>query len=65
MKGMVLLTVGAVCVLVGVVWFLQGVGVVGGSFMSGSSVWLVIGVIVAIAGCVLLAFGVRGRRKRA
>jgi hypothetical protein len=34
---------GVVLVLVGAVWILQGSNLLGGSFMSGSQLWLVIG----------------------
>ena len=40
-------------VLIGGVWTLQGFGVVGGSFMTGSTMWLVIGLVVAVAGLAL------------
>ena len=40
--------------LIGGLWTLQGLGMVGGSFMTGSRLWLVIGLIVAIAGIALL-----------
>jgi len=44
---------GALLVLVGAVWTLQGIGVLGGSAMSGNPVWAVVGPVVAIAGAVL------------
>jgi len=59
-----LATVGAVCLLVGAVWFLQGVGVIGGSFMTDSTLWLVIGLVVALVGVALLGLWVRGRVRR-
>jgi hypothetical protein len=43
-------------VLVGIVWALQGLNVIGGSFMTGQSQWLVIGIVCAIAGAVLLGW---------
>jgi hypothetical protein len=36
--------------------------VIGGSFMSGDSVWAVIGPLAVLAGLVIAALGVRGRR---
>jgi hypothetical protein len=65
MKGWLLMTVGAVCLLIGAVWALQGVGVIGGSFMTDSPTWLVIGLVVAIAGLVLVIAGARGLRRHA
>lgn len=50
----------------GVVWTLQGLNIWGGSFMSGSSRWLVIGVVLDIAGLMLLVQAVQQvRRMRA
>ena len=46
--------VGVLLVLLGGLWTLQGVGVVGGSFMTGSTTWLVIGLVVLAAGVFLL-----------
>ena len=46
-------------VVIGLVWFLQGIDVLGGSVMSGVTMWAVIGPIVAIAGIALI---VRSRR---
>ncbi|HET9015725.1 MAG TPA: hypothetical protein VFN57_09010 [Thermomicrobiaceae bacterium] len=45
---------GVVFLLVGVVWILQGVGVLGGSMMSGKSIYAVLGAVVAVVGLVLL-----------
>ena len=39
-----------VAIVVGAVWILQGVNILGGSFMSGQPLWLYIGIAVAIAG---------------
>jgi len=41
-------------VLLGVVWFLQGVGLLTGSFVTGESIWSAIGVLVAVGGGALL-----------
>jgi hypothetical protein len=46
--------VGGLCVLVGAVWLLQGVGVIPGSFMTGSTFWAVTGAIVLVAGIVIV-----------
>jgi hypothetical protein len=64
MKGWTLITVGGVGFVVGGVWFLQGIGVIGGSFMTSSPTWLVIGLVVAVAGLVATALGARGLRKQ-
>jgi hypothetical protein len=62
MRKFVLVVVGAVAVLAGLVWTLQGLGYVSGSFMSGATVWAVIGPLVALAGLALVTLGLRGRR---
>jgi hypothetical protein len=46
--------IGVVLVVVGGLWTLQGVGVVGGSFMTGSTTWLVIGLVAVVIGLALL-----------
>jgi uncharacterized BrkB/YihY/UPF0761 family membrane protein len=46
---------GALLTAVGLVWLLQGVGWLKGSFMTGSVTWSVIGTVVAVAGVVVLA----------
>ena len=46
---------GLVLALAGIVFFFQGVGVIGGSFMSGSATWAVIGALLVAAGVGLLA----------
>jgi hypothetical protein len=45
---------GLLLVLIGGVWTLQGFGVIGGSFMTGSTTWLVIGMVLVVAGVVVL-----------
>ena len=57
--------VGVVVVLVGLVWTLQGLDVMGGSAMSGKTVFAVIGPIVGVLGLVLIAVGLRRRRPAA
>jgi hypothetical protein len=57
----VLVIVGAVAVLLGGVWALQGSGVLGGSVMTDSTTWLVIGVVLAVVGAALIGFGARKR----
>ena len=61
MRSLVLVIVGAVAVLLGGVWTLQGSGVIGGSFMTDSTMWLVIGVVVVVVGAGLVVLGARKR----
>jgi hypothetical protein len=49
--------VGVLLVLVGAVWFFQGIGVLPGSFMSGQRQWAINGGIAFVAGVALLVFG--------
>jgi hypothetical protein len=56
------LVVGALAVAAGVLWTLQGLNVVGGSVMSGKTIWAVIGPILAIIGLALIGLGLRRRR---
>jgi hypothetical protein len=45
----------------GVLWSLQGLGLVGGSFMTGRTQWLYIGLITMLAGIVGLRWANRSR----
>jgi hypothetical protein len=65
MKVWIRVIVGALLLLVGVVWSLQGAGATGGSGgMNGESRWLLIGLAVGVVGLVLLVDGVRRLRSR-
>jgi hypothetical protein len=55
------MTVGAILVLMGGVWFLQGINILPGSFMSGQTRWAVNGVIAIAVGLALI-FASRRRR---
>ena len=46
---------GLALLVAGAVFFFQGIGVLGGSFMSGSTKWAVIGALLVVAGFGLLA----------
>lgn len=54
--------VGVLLVLVGLLWTGQGLGWIGGSAMSGVTLWAVIGPLVALAGVVLIVRGRRGAK---
>lgn len=60
MSRSLFLVVGAVLVVIGLLWTGQGLGWVGGSPMTGVTLWAVVGPVVAIAGVLLV---VRGARK--
>jgi hypothetical protein len=55
--------VGALLILAGVTFGLQGIGVLGGSAMSGETTWAVIGPLIAIVGVALVVSALRGRAK--
>jgi len=61
MKRVVLVGLGFVLMLAGVVFTLQGVGVLGGSVMSGVTFWAVAGPVIALAGLALTVLGLRDR----
>ena len=46
--------IGVLLILSGLVWFLQGIGVLPGSYMSGDPQWAVNGGIVMVIGAALL-----------
>jgi len=52
---------GGFLVFVGTVWFLQGINVLPGSFMTGQVKWAVIGGAALCAGSALLIFANRRR----
>jgi len=51
--------VGVVLMLVGVIWFLQGINVLPGSFMTGQFKWAVYGGIAFVAGAAAMFFAMR------
>ena len=57
-----LIALGAVLIIFGGGWFLQGNDVLGGSGMSGKTLWAVVGPIVALVGAGLLVTGLRRPR---
>lgn len=58
----VLNIVGVVLVLLGSIWFLQGINVLPGSFMTGQTRWAVRGGILVVAGLVGLFWANRKRQ---
>jgi hypothetical protein len=47
-------TIGVVCVLVGGVWIGQGTNLIPGSFMTGQTMWAIIGLVLVVLGAWLL-----------
>ncbi len=56
------LILGVLLILVGLVWTLQGLDLMGGSVMSGVTLWAIVGPIVALVGVYVLWRGVRRAR---
>ncbi|WP_166905091.1 hypothetical protein [Mycobacterium sp. DL440] len=56
--------VGGIVALFGLIWALQGFGVLQGSPMSNTVTWSVIGPITAVVGVVIAAFSWRRLRRR-
>jgi len=55
----VLIVVGIVLACFGALWALQGFGVVGGSPMSNTTTWSIIGPITALIGLGIAGYGAR------
>jgi hypothetical protein len=52
---------GVVVALVGLLFTLQGAGVIKGGAMSGSAFWVIAGPVIIIAGLAVATVGLRGR----
>jgi drug/metabolite transporter superfamily protein YnfA len=48
---------GGILTLFGGIWFLQGISVLPGTFMRGSSLWTVIGAVTCLVGLAVLTVG--------
>jgi hypothetical protein len=59
----VLVVIGALVALAGIIWTLQGLGYIKGSFMTGATLWAVIGPLAALIGLSIVALGVRAGRR--
>ena len=59
---MLLIAAGCLITLAGIIFTLQGVGTIGGSFMSGTTTWAVAGPLIALAGLALIVLGLRRSR---
>ena len=53
--------VGGVVAVLGLLFTLQGIDVIGGSAMSGTTFWTVAGPVIIVIGLIVAAVGVRGR----
>jgi hypothetical protein len=55
---------GVFLILIGLIWTLQGLGILLGSVMTGVTFWAIVGPIVAAVGVFLVAGAVRTRQPR-
>ena len=55
----ILSIIGVLLILAGVVWFLQGINFLPGSFMTGQIQWAFYGALAAIAGIAALVYANR------
>ena len=62
MSKPVLVGVGALLVVMGALWAGQGLGYIGGSVMTGKTLWAVVGPIVAVLGFLVIGYGLRRQR---
>jgi putative effector of murein hydrolase LrgA (UPF0299 family) len=53
---------GLVLGLLGLLFTLQGVGVIEGSSMSNTTTWSILGPVILLVGVALFSVGIRGRR---
>ncbi len=56
---LILIIVGVLLILFGIVWFLQGINVLPGSFMSGQLRFAILGIVAAIIGIGLIIYSRR------
>jgi hypothetical protein len=61
MRARIWSIVGIVVAIAGAIFTLQGVGVLGGSSMSGSTTWAILGPLIAVTGIVIYARSTRAR----
>jgi len=54
MSRIVRLVLGAVLTLLGLLWILQGLNIIGGSGMSGHAIWAVVGIVIGAVGMFLV-----------
>jgi hypothetical protein len=62
MKTIIFAGLGVLIMLAGVIFTLQGFGVVGGSTMSGVTFWAAAGPVIAVAGLALAVVSLRTSR---
>jgi hypothetical protein len=56
-----LIGLGALLTIAGIIFTLQGLGDIGGSVMTGVTLWAVLGPVIAVIGLAMAVTGLRGR----
>jgi len=57
-----LIIIAVLLMLAGVVWFLQGINILPGSFMTGQIQWSYYGTVAVLAGAGLLVYALRRKK---
>jgi hypothetical protein len=63
MRTVLIVGLGVLVTVVGVVFALQGVGYIAGSVMTGTTLWSVLGPLIAVCGLGIVAVGIRVSRR--
>jgi hypothetical protein len=63
MRRAIIVGAGVLVTVAGVVFALQGVGYVRGSVMSGTTLWSVLGPVIAVCGLGIITLGLRWSRR--
>jgi hypothetical protein len=59
---LVLKIISILLIVMGIVWILQGINVLPGSFMTGQIQWAYRGAAAALVGLIILIFAIRGNK---
>lgn len=62
-RRIAMVVVGVLLAFAGVVFALQGAGVIGGSMMSGNSTYIYVGAVVLVIGLIVLGLGAMSKSK--
>ncbi len=63
MRRALLVGFGVLVTVAGVIFALQGLGYIGGSVMTGTTLWSVLGPLIAVAGLCIAGVGFRVSRR--
>jgi len=63
-KKIVFIPIGVIMIFFGSIWLLQGINVLPGSIMTGSSFWAATGGLTDLIGLIIIAIGVKSVRAK-